>query len=354
MRCVLPRPSRFSSPATTTRNRPTAPACCCVNNCVIDRSRNRWGCGDDQPGMRQPVQHLARTGTLVAQPSGRPQPGELGPDAGAADLFATDEPIPPGLGPFQARIPKALLHLLESAACYHGDQRWSLLYEVLWRVSHGDRARPCSRGQAWQRVAAAHQSKSAESSPLACVCALHRAAGGAGPELPEYVAWHEPAHDILKSASEHCVGRMGRHRWMIATPWTGCDGEQLIHQRQCPEAWQQLAQNVEDPHSAMWLTYTATSSTRRLNPKVMEGHFAQPLEELAGRQVDPGLISEARTGKQKDGQAKLVGGKPGKELQTRSMCGLSAMAVGQPDVRVTDAPLSQHGIYTTVGCSSRR
>jgi hypothetical protein len=32
-----------------------------------------------------------------------------------------------------------LLELLESAACYHGDQRWSLLYEVLWRVSHGDR-----------------------------------------------------------------------------------------------------------------------------------------------------------------------------------------------------------------------
>ena len=29
----------------------------------------------------------------------------------AADLFATDEPIPAGLGPFQARVPKALLEL---------------------------------------------------------------------------------------------------------------------------------------------------------------------------------------------------------------------------------------------------
>ena len=47
--------------------------------------------------------------------------------------------MPTHLGPFQTRVPKALLDLLGSAACYHGDQRWSLLYEVLWRVSHGDR-----------------------------------------------------------------------------------------------------------------------------------------------------------------------------------------------------------------------
>ncbi|MGH8406050.1 MAG: TIGR03915 family putative DNA repair protein, partial [Pseudomonas sp.] len=38
--------------------------------------------------------------------------------AEVADLFATDEQYPAECGPFQARIPKALLELLESAACY--------------------------------------------------------------------------------------------------------------------------------------------------------------------------------------------------------------------------------------------
>jgi probable DNA metabolism protein len=101
----------------------------------------------------------------------------------------------------------------------------------------------------------------------------------AGPELPEYVAWHEPAHDILKVASQHFVGRMGRHRWMIATPLDGVyyDGEQLIHRRQCPLEWQALAQNVEDPHSAMWLTYYS----HIFNPARLP-----VLEEFAGRQVD--------------------------------------------------------------------
>lgn len=58
---------------------------------------------------------------------------------GVGDLFASDEPVPEGQGPFQARIPRALLDTLEQASRYRGDQRWSLLYEVLWRVSHGDR-----------------------------------------------------------------------------------------------------------------------------------------------------------------------------------------------------------------------
>lgn len=56
-----------------------------------------------------------------------------------SDLFGSDHSYPEQQGPFQARIPLALLQLLESASQFRGDQRWSLLYEVLWRVSHGDR-----------------------------------------------------------------------------------------------------------------------------------------------------------------------------------------------------------------------
>ena len=58
---------------------------------------------------------------------------------GVQDLFASDHALPESQGPFLARIPRLLLDTLEQAARYRGDQRWSLLYEVLWRVSHGDR-----------------------------------------------------------------------------------------------------------------------------------------------------------------------------------------------------------------------
>ncbi|MGY1922702.1 TIGR03915 family putative DNA repair protein [Pseudomonas tolaasii] len=258
-------------------------------------------------------------------------------EAEVADLFATDEPIPEGLGPFQARIPKALLELLESAACYHGDQRWSLLYEVLWRVSHGDRTAMLAGDKLGSELQRRIKQVSREAHHLHAFVRFIALPAGAGPELPEYVAWHEPAHDILKSASRHFVGRMGRHRWMIATPLDGVyyDGEQLIHQRECPEAWRQLAQNVEDPHSAMWLTYYShIFNPARLNPKVMEGHLPSRFwKNLPEGKLIPGLISEARTGKQKDGQAKLIGARPGKKIANPATVrtGLPAMAVGQLD-----------------------
>lgn len=160
--------------------------------------------------------------------------------AEVADLFATDEQYPAECGPFQARIPKALLELLESAACYHGEQRWSLLYEVLWRVSHGDRTAMMSGDKLGSELQRRIKQVQREAHHLHAFVRFIALPAEAGPQLPEYVAWHEPAHDILKVASQHFVGRMGRHRWMIATPLDGVyyDGEQLIHQRQCPVEWQ--------------------------------------------------------------------------------------------------------------------
>ncbi|PAV70662.1 hypothetical protein WR25_07296 [Diploscapter pachys] len=55
------------------------------------------------------------------------------------DLLAVPTPLPAGPGPFHARVPAALLAQLEQAGRYRGEQRWNLLYEVLWRVAHGDR-----------------------------------------------------------------------------------------------------------------------------------------------------------------------------------------------------------------------
>ena len=52
-----------------------------------------------------------------------------------ADLLAVPASPPEGPGPFRAKVPAALLDQLEQAARYCGEQRWNLLYEVLWRVA---------------------------------------------------------------------------------------------------------------------------------------------------------------------------------------------------------------------------
>lgn len=249
-----------------------------------------------------------------------------------ADLFASDTHYPEAAGPFQARIPLALLDLLKNAAQYRGDQRWSLLYEVLWRVSHGDRtamlagdklgselhrrlkqvSREAHHLHAFLRFVALPQDPAAEDE-------LAKAALLDTPNLPQYVAWHEPAHDILQTASEHFIGRMGRHRWMIATPEDGVfyDGKNLIHRRECPDTWRQLAKNADDPYGQLWLTYYShIFNPARLNPKVMQGHLpARFWKNLPEGPLIPALISEARTGKQRDGQASQIAARPGKKIR---------------------------------------
>lgn len=236
-----------------------------------------------------------------------------------ADLFATDEHYPEEIGPFQARIPVALIELLESAAQYRGEQRWSLLYEVLWRVSHGDRTAMLAGDRLGSELHRRIKQVRRESHHLhAFLRFVEMPAVVDGPPGPEYVAWHEPAHDILAIASEHFIGRMGRSRWLIATPQDGVyyDGNQLIHERQCPPPWQQMAQQAYDPQGELWLTYYShIFNPARLNPKVMQGHLPTRFwKNLPEGALIPGLISDARTGKQRDGQASDIGKRQGKRI----------------------------------------
>jgi probable DNA metabolism protein len=239
----------------------------------------------------------------------------------AADLFASDHSYPEQQGPFQARIPQALLQSLENAAQFRGEQRWSLLYEVLWRVSHGDRTAMLAGDKLGSELHRRIKQVSREAHHLHAFLrfvALPASDLPAECAQPHYVAWHEPAHDILHSASEHFIGRMGQHRWMIATPRDGVyyDGQRLIHHRACPPEWQALARHAEDPGGELWLTYYShIFNPARLNPKVMQGHLPSRFwKNLPEGPLIPALISEARTGKQRDGQARQIASRPGKRI----------------------------------------
>lgn len=238
-----------------------------------------------------------------------------------ADLFGSDHTYPEQQGPFQARIPLALLNLLENAAQFRGDQRWSLLYEVLWRVSHGDRTAMLAGDKLGSELHRRIKQVSREAHHLHAFLRFVAMPTATLPDShaqPQYVAWHEPAHDILHSASEHFIGRMGQYRWMIATPKDGVyyDGQQLIHHRVCPAGWQALARNAEDPGGELWLTYYShIFNPARLNPKVMQGHLPSRFwKNLPEGPLIPALISEARTGKQRDGQARQIADRPGKRI----------------------------------------
>ncbi|MCU1718645.1 TIGR03915 family putative DNA repair protein [Pseudomonas sp. 5P_3.1_Bac2] len=246
----------------------------------------------------------------------------------SGSLFSQFDPQPSsrpadGRGP---RVPRKLLEMLEQAACYRCIDRWSLLYRILWRVAQGEHSAMLAGDHDGSSLHQRLKAVRREAHHLHAFLRFQPCPESALHELdiaPQWLAWHEPAHDILLSASEHFSQRLGRSRWLIATPDDGVywDGQQLHYQRPCPAQWQALARapqlSEQDSGQALWLSYYAsTFNPARLNPSVMQNHmpvrFWKNLPEgpLIGQ-----LMSQARAGAQRDGQAAAVAAQPGKRIR---------------------------------------
>ncbi|OII56043.1 hypothetical protein BIW19_20195 [Pseudomonas putida] len=236
-----------------------------------------------------------------------------------ADLLAVPTALPEGSGPFRAKVPAALLGQLEQAARYRGEHRWNLLYEVLWRVAHGDRTAMLPGDRLGSELHRRIKQVNREAHHLHAFVRFVPLPEVLAEQLQlDLMAYHEPAHDILESASGHFADRLGRLRWMIATAHDGIrfDGQAFDYQRQCPEPWRQWARNAEDPGAELWRTYYRhTFNPARLNPDAlrlhMPGRFWRHLPE---GMLIPQLEGLARQGKQRDGQALEVASQAGKQI----------------------------------------
>jgi uracil-DNA glycosylase len=261
-------------------------------------------------GWRTVARSLLQQGIAPHQVNWRPDGDSLSlfdQSPTAADLDAT-KPAP--------RIPRQLLELLESAACFRMEDHWSLLYRILWRVAQGDRAAmlpgDIDGSQLHKRLKAVRR----EAHHLHAFLRFQpRPENAEGPQL---VAWHEPAHDILASASGHFAERLGRTTWLIATPDDGVywDGHTLHYQRPCPPEWQRLAHTPEDEGQALWLAYYgSTFNPARLNRSALETSLPVRFwKNLPEGPLIPQLMSQARAGAQRDGQAEAVAGRGGKRI----------------------------------------
>ncbi|MBP2262792.1 putative DNA metabolism protein [Pseudomonas sp. BP8] len=235
------------------------------------------------------------------------------------DLLAVPTPLPEGPGPFRAKVPAALLTLLEQAARYRGEQRWNLLYEVLWRVAHGDRTAMLAGDRLGSELHRRIKQVSREAHHLHAFVRFVPLPEALAAQLQlDLVAYHEPAHDILESASGHFADRLGRQRWLIATDRDAVrfDGQALDYHRLCPEQWRQWARHADDPGADLWRTYYRhTFNPARLNPDAlrlhMPGRFWRHLPE---GMLIPQLMGLARQGKQRDGQAAEVAQQVGKRI----------------------------------------
>ncbi|MFL6715914.1 MAG: DUF4130 domain-containing protein, partial [Burkholderiaceae bacterium] len=114
---------------------------------------------------------------------------------GEADLFGNDVLAAASAPSFSLRISSSLLSLLEAASCFRVADRWALLYRVLWRSQQGDAAVLSAADQDGARLHAMVKAVRREQHKMHAFLRFRERGPEAG--APRFIAWFEPAHDVL-------------------------------------------------------------------------------------------------------------------------------------------------------------
>src|SRR5476651_863636 len=232
---------------------------------------------------------------------------------GNDEVVSTPRPVGSAVPSLVVGISKALAAQLNDAALYRDPRRWAFLYKVMWRWHQGDRAvaspADVDGGRLQQMAKAVRRDKH---DMIAYVrfrkCAQHVAGE------PEYVAWYEPAHDILAWGAEQFAQRMGRSTWLIATPSGAASWDGATLHLQYDHA--QRGAIAPDAAEALWLAYyRSTFNPARLNETALYQHMpVRYWKGLPEGMLIPSMISEAKSGARRLAQASGVGALDGKAI----------------------------------------
>lgn len=201
-----------------------------------------------------------------------------------------------------SRVPRGFVDLARQVVCHRSSERLCLLYRLLWRIAHGERAlleicvdldvhRAMQMAQAVRRDQ--HKMK-----------AFVRFRQVAGVEPEQFVAWFEPEHHVVGAVAPFFQARFAGMRWSILTPERSVhwDGTALSF---APGADRRSAP-AGDALDDLWRTYYAhIFNPARLKVKAMraempvrywrnlpEARTIKPLVRAAGQRTDDMVVAD--------------------------------------------------------------
>jgi DNA polymerase len=204
------------------------------------------------------------------------------------------------------------MDMLQTAACCRVPDRWAFLYRVVWRWQQGEHdvqsAADADGARLHGMVKAVHR----EEHDMHAYIRFRERPEAAG--APRFVAWFEPAHDVLPQVAQHFVSRMGRVSWMIATPDASVlwDGETLHN----TGPLMSCAAELDDAGEALWLTYySSIFNPARLDAQLMHSHLPSRFgnNPPEGAAV-PEMVTNAAAGARRTGQTEAVGERRGSTI----------------------------------------
>ncbi|HEL3813733.1 TPA: UdgX family uracil-DNA binding protein [Stenotrophomonas maltophilia] len=187
-------------------------------------------------------------------------------------------------------VPRKFLDLAATCLCHSEPQRLSLLYRLLWRITHGERAVLTNPADAdVLRAMALAQAVRRDTHKMKAFVRFREVPGQ--PEA--FIAWFEPQHHIVDRVAPFFARRFTGMRWAILTPSRSVawDGEALAFG---PGARREDAP-AEDAREALWQTYYASIfNPARLNTRMMMQEMpAKYWRHLPEAQLLPRLVRDA-------------------------------------------------------------
>ncbi len=169
-------------------------------------------------------------------------------------------------------LPRPVANTLRLVVCHSDPERYALLYELVWRIHHGEAHLPVIASD--PLVYRLHRMEKSIRRDLHKMHAFVRFRKMDSPDGEHFVAWFEPEHFILEATAQFFIDRFTAMRWSILTPkgslhW---DRENLMVG---PAATRADAPD-SDAFEAGWRTYyESIFNPARLNPTVMRSHMAK-------------------------------------------------------------------------------
>lgn len=187
-------------------------------------------------------------------------------------------------------VPKSFVELAAACLCHRDPARLSLLYRMLWRITHGERGLLTNPADAdVVRAMALVQAVRRDSHKMKAFVRFREVPG----EDDAFIAWFEPDHYIVDRVAPFFQRRFTGMRWAILTPYRSVrwDGQTLAF----GPGSQQADAPVVDAREELWRTYYANIfNPARLNTRMMQQEMpAKYWKHLPEARLLPALVRDA-------------------------------------------------------------
>ncbi len=114
------------------------------------------------------------------------------------------------------RVPKDFITLAERLIMVREPARFALLYEIFWRLQHGERH--LLKVSTDPAIYKAYRMSKAIGRDIHKMRAFVRFREVMQDGIPHFIAWFEPAHYIVEANADFFMKRFSNMRWSILTP----------------------------------------------------------------------------------------------------------------------------------------